>query len=472
MILFCIIVRFYNRVSEMKELQRVYSMVRDSDHMTVIMGRRRIGKTRLIEEFTKDKLHIYLFVSRKSSTMLLEEFSTILRDFYGSSPRFTRWDDLFEYILTHAEEALILVLDEFQNFRYSSPDVFSVLQKVFDRYKQRGNVHMILMGSYISLMKRIFQDSKEPLFRRSTETLHLRELNASTVLSITSDMGFSPEEGVELYSIFGGFPKYYVMLEEQGLKGKSIPEILSISFFSDFPLLRDEVKSTLIENFGANYSTYFSVLEAISEGYNTFTKIANKTGIKRDSLPKYLNTLKDDFNLITVINPVTKEKISKRGRYRISDRMVEFWFRFVFGQSTMIETGRYDVVLEKTKGSLPQFVSFTFEELVREAVRNSMNYDVVGSWWSRKGDEIDVLAVNWKKRRVLAGEVKWRNRQMSCEYLDELERKVELSGFGSFKKEFLMVSKSGFTQKCIEKMKDKGVVWWELGDVIESLRNS
>ncbi len=469
MILFGTIMKFYDRRSEMKELERIYGLSKDNMHFTVIVGRRRVGKTRLVEEFMRDKPNIYLFVSRKSSTLLLEEFSNTIRRFYGNSPHFSRWDDLFEYVLTHtapADEPLVLAIDEFQNFRYSSPEIFSILQKVYDTYKDRGNVHLIALGSYISMMKRIFQDSKEPLFGRAAEIMHLKELSAGTVLYITEDMGFSPEGSMELYSVFGGLPKYHVMLEEQGLKGKKISEILRRSFFSDFPLLRDEVKSALIEDFGANYSTYFSILEAISQGYITFTAISDKTGIKRDSLSKYIQILRDDFGLISPNTPVTEERKTKRTRYRISDNLIDFWFRFIFSQNSLIETENYEDALRNTMEGLPMFTASKFEDIVRDTVRFRLDYEECGAWWSRKGEEIDVVAISRKRNEALFGEVKWRNRKMSCKSLGNLERKVELTGLDGFERRFLMVSKSGFTEKCMEEMKEKGVLHWDLNDVM------
>ncbi len=461
--------KFYDRTAEMEELERIHDLSAGTMHMTVIVGRRRVGKTRLVEEFVGKRPHIYFFVSRKSSPMLLEDFSEAIREFFGTSPHFTRWDDLFEYIFVHSGGQMVLAIDEFQNFRYSAPEVFSILQKAYDRHKERGGVHIIALGSYISMMTKIFQDSKEPLFGRATEIMHLRELTARTVFSITSDMGFSPEEGMELYSVFGGLPKYYVMLDEQGLKGAKVPEILKKSFFSDFPLLRDEVKSMLVEDFGANYSVPFSILEAIAHGYGRFTEISDKTGIKRESLSKYIQTLRDDFGLITAISPVTKDRRSKSTRYRISDNLIDFWFRFVFSQSSLIETGNFDAALARALASLPAFVSARFEDVVRDSVRKKLGYEITGSWWSRTGEEIDVLALSRGKREALFGEVKWRNRKIACKALEDLKRKAELTGLGGSKKRYLMVSKSGFTEKCIEQMDDEGVIHWGLNDVLSLL---
>ena len=460
---------FYDRKNEMNELERIYGLSAKSMHFTVIVGRRRVGKTRLVEEFMRNEPHIYLFISRKSSTLLLEEFSAVIREFYETSPHFSRWDDLFEYIFTHADRPLILVIDEFQNFRYSAPEVFSVLQKIYDKHRSRGNVHIIAMGSYISMMKKIFQDSGEPLFGRATEIMQLKGLSAGTVFSITEDMGFSQKESMELYSVFGGLPKYYVMLEEQDLKGKKVPEVLRKAFFTDFSLLGDEVKGILVEDFGANYSTYFSILEAISQGYRTFTSISDKTGIKRESLSKYIHLLRDDFSLISPHIPVTKGTMSKNTRYRISDNLIDFWFRFVFSQSSLMETGNYGKALKKALEELPAFTSARFEEVVRQVVRSEFNYENTGSWWSRTGEEIDVVALNSSKREALFGEVKWRNRKMSCGILDDLKRKAELTGLDNFKKRYLMVSKSGFTEKCMEEMNKEVVMHWDLNDVVRMI---
>ena len=374
--------KFYNRHPELSELERINALSRDGLHVTLITGRRRVGKTRLVEEFIKGKQHIYFLITRKDEILLLEGLANSVREELGYSPSFTDWEEALEYLITRVDGDLVIVFDEFQNLSFGSPSAFSQFQKVLDGCRNEKGKHVILMGSYVSMMNRIFTGEKEPLFGRATESIRLRPLEYKHVFEVCRDLCFSEGEFLTIFSIFGGIPKYYVMIREQGLEGKDPLRVLEKAFYCDFPLLSGEVKNNLIEMFGRNYHTYFSILEAVARGHNTLTLMSNISGIKRDSLSKYIASLVDDFSILEYRVPVTERKgKSKKGRYFIRDEMTRFWFRFIWPNLTLIEQGNYRRVSEIVEMGLPMLISDKVEALVRSALVEKGRCEVAGQWW-------------------------------------------------------------------------------------------
>ena len=135
--------------------------------MLVVYGRRRVGKTRLILESLEP---MYFFVDKKTSTLLLKEFSGIVRvHSSGFVPDFSNWDDFIKFLFEYSKNKhLIVVFDEFQNFQAVDPAIFSIFQKYWDSYSDTSRILLIFVGSYTGLMKKIFIDEKEPLYGRST----------------------------------------------------------------------------------------------------------------------------------------------------------------------------------------------------------------------------------------------------------------------------------------------------------------
>jgi AAA+ ATPase superfamily predicted ATPase len=448
--------KFYDREKEIEILRGL-----KGPFMVAITGRRRVGKTRLVKEAFPDC--IYLFVSEeKSENMLVEEWlSSLEKRMYV--PEIRRVDQLVEYLLKSSEK--IIFIDEVQNLEKVNPTLLSRLQRILDENRERAR--MVFCGSYISMVNRLFTSSKSPLFGRMNMVIPLKELSFKTTTEICHDLGFDFENSIVLYSIFGGMPKYYELLEMIGKK--RISDILEQLFFTDIAPLRYEGSLVLRNELGGEYRRYFSIMEAIASGKSTLTEIANEVGMRPQTISKYIVALKDDFALIRRSIPISIEKSgkSRSGRYFLSNNFYAFWFRFVHRNSYLLEEGNYDSVMKKTLNLLPDHTGRVFEDIVRDLVRKEGIWDRVGSWWNRRGDEIDVVAYNGSKKEILFGEVKWRNRPIGCNVVDELMVKKELVEWNknNRKERFLIVSKSGFTKKCLERMDDGGIMHWDLRDV-------
>ena len=180
--------KFYNREKELQKLKDIEKSSLLSSKMTVIVGRRRIGKTKLIQEAYKK--NIYLFVSKKNEALLCEEFIIIIQDaldikIFGQILKFK---ELFEYLMDLAKiKHFTLVIDEFQEFLQINDTVYSDMQNIWDSYKESSKMNLVLSGSIYSLMKKIFEDKKEPLFGRANNKIHLKVFNVDTIKEILKD---------------------------------------------------------------------------------------------------------------------------------------------------------------------------------------------------------------------------------------------------------------------------------------------
>lgn len=457
--------RFYNRREEVAVIKNLSVLSEKHAHMLVVYGRRRVGKTRLVLESLEP---MYFFVDKKTSALLLKEFSEIVRVNSSSFvPDFSNWDDFIRFLFEYSKDRhLIAVFDEFQNFRAVDPAIFSIFQKYWDSYSDTSRILLIFVGSYIGLMKKIFIDEKEPLYGRSTAKIDLKPLNYRWVRKICIDMGFKSEEDiVKIYSTLGGTPRYYQLVESYGLD--SYESVLKSLIFGKNALLQDEVRQILINEFGKNYATYFSILEAVSLGKNTLKEISDTTGIPMNSLGKYLNELASTFDITERREPLLGGK--KMGRYFIKDHTVRFWFRFVNPNISFLESGRYEIALEKTISYLPSFVGRAFEDIVTEIAFDNLPFKAsgIGRWWNRRGDEIDIVAVNEQTREILFGEVKWTNKTAGYDIMERLKKKKALVKWhnGERKEYYLVVSKSGFTPELREIMESESVIGWDMQDI-------
>lgn len=189
--------KFTDRKTELKLLNATRKMSESkSSQMTVVVGRRRIGKTRLIIESLKKEKYLYFFVARKDERLLCEEFSEQIRATLGLNVygEITRFPDIFGLLLDYTErEPLTLVIDEFQEFNRINPAVYSEIQDLWDRKKDRTKMNLILSGSVYSLMKKIFESNKEPLFGRANERLYVRPFTVDTLKTIISE--YNPHYG-------------------------------------------------------------------------------------------------------------------------------------------------------------------------------------------------------------------------------------------------------------------------------------
>ncbi|MCG7850274.1 MAG: ATP-binding protein [ANME-2 cluster archaeon] len=460
---------FYNRNKELQAIKDLADLSKKHAHMLVLFGRRRVGKTRLVMESLDS---VYFFVGKKTSPLLLREFSDILKnELTGFVPDFSNWDDFVRFLFAYSQEHHIsVVFDEFQNFEYVDPAIFSIFQKYWDMHHNNTPILLVFVGSYIGLMKKIFINAKEPLYGRATARIDLKPLSYKYTRQVCKDLGFTQEDDiVTLYSTFGGVPRYYQLIADYGLT--TYEDVIRTLLLSENAVLKDEVRQILISEFGNNYTTYFSVLEAISSGKGTLKEISDITGIEMKSLSRYLHDLVNTFEIVERRGPVLKG--TKMGRYVIKDQMIRFWFRFINPNLSFIESGKYDLIFEKVKASLQSFIGPVFEDIARDIVFEGLPFPPVkmGAWWNRRGDEIDIAVLGEKPYMILLGEVKWNSRLLGVQEIKKLlDKRALVDWYNDVRKEhFVMVSKAGFTYAARRFMDEEGVVGMDMNELVERL---
>ncbi|MDE5785946.1 MAG: ATP-binding protein [Duncaniella sp.] len=362
--------KFYNRHTEIAELHRIeqLSFTRNS-RMTVLTGRRRIGKTSLIKKAfeNSDTPMLYFFTARKAEAVLVEDFVIEIRhklnvyvpDGLQSVVAVIR--HLLEIAKT---TCFTLVIDEFQEFQNINPAIFSDLQNLWDTYRSDTKMNLVLSGSVLSMMKKIFTDSHEPLFGRADNIINLKPFRIEVIKEILHDYNpdYSNEDLLALYSITGGVPKYIELFCDNGYVNAE--SILRYTTSNMSPFI-EEGRNLLITEFGRDYGTYFSILLAISEGKNTQAEIT--TALGNQPIGGHLERLEKTFNIISKFRPIFSKEGSKNTvRFRISDLFLQFWFRFIESNRPMVELDNYEDLTNLLLSQYPTYSGYTLERFFRQ----------------------------------------------------------------------------------------------------------
>ncbi|MBS6237951.1 MAG: ATP-binding protein [Bacteroides sp.] len=423
--------RFYDRTNELAELQRINKLsFNDHSRLTVVTGRRRIGKTSLIMRSVEDSPTVYLFVGRKNEATLCAEFIPViaqsLETFVPNEIRTFR--SLFQYLMELAvNRAFNLVIDEFQEFYNINESVYSDMQNLWDQYRRKSRMNLIVSGSIYSLMQKIFQNSKEPLFGRADNIIKLSAFSLTTLKEIIHDHrpDYSNDDLLALYAFTGGVPKYVELFCDNG--ALSVDEMINFMIRENSPFI-DEGKNLLVEEFGKNYATYFSILSAISGGINTQPEIEAALGNK--SIGGQIKRLIEDYNIIVRKRPILAKEGSQTVRYEIQDNFIRFWFNYFDRHRSLIEIKNFVGLQAIIKADYPTYSGKMLEEYFKQKFAESFQYRAIGSWWdTRNGqDEIDIVALKLEKKQAVVAEVKRQKKNFKPELLaakvEHLKRKL------------------------------------------------
>ncbi|WP_020613532.1 ATP-binding protein [Sediminispirochaeta bajacaliforniensis] len=427
--------KFYARERELEILETQYKQVRDTSIMTVITGRRRIGKTSLSKLYSKGKKTLYLFVSKKDEVLLCEEFTQAIKEkfdipIYGNVRRFK---DVFKIIMDIGQnEKIVVILDEFQEFFQINRSVYSDVQNVWDQYKDTSNIHLICIGSVYSLMTKIFKDSKEPLFGRADRVMYLKPFPPHVIKEILEDENRYSNENLFInYLLTGGVPRYQEILLAN--KKFSEEEILRFYFEVDSPFI-EEGRTILIEEFGKEYGTYFSILELLSEGRTSRSEIES---ILEKDIGGYLEKLVTDYNIVGKIKPIGAKPTGRIQKYCISDNFLKFWFRYVYKYRTAIENNNYEYIRNKLKETLKSYSGPILEKLYQEIYRNSGKYMEIGNYWEKGNqNEIDIVCIDELNKRIKMAEVKLNKDKINITELKEKSQNL-IKNYKEYEKEYI-----------------------------------
>lgn len=398
--------KFYNREYELKILRQIESLSHEEAQMTVMVGRRRIGKTQLLLKATEESPTLYFFITRKAESLLcqdfIEEVQTKLNIPVGD---YTSIGKLFQHLMLLSKKyPFNLIIDEFQEIDRINPSVFGEIQKIWDLNRGESRMNLLISGSIYSLMHKIFENNKEPLFSRAGRIIRLRPFKVSVLKQILSDFhpDYTPDDLLALYTFTGGVAWYVELL----MKNKAFTRSKMIKFITEEnSLFLNEGKNILIEEFGKEYTIYFSILECIARGLTTRGDI--ETALNGMELGGYLSRLEKDFSVIAQRRPIFARPSSKQVKYIIEDNFLSFWFRFIYKYQNYIEAGSFEYLRKIVERDYPTFSGLMLERYFKEKYRESGEYTSIGGFWDRKGEnEIDLIAANELEHTVEIAEIK------------------------------------------------------------------
>lgn len=462
---------FIGREKELADLEELYSQ--DKFQLFVLYGRRRVGKTTLLNEFCKRKAAIFYSAEQSNNKLNLEKFSSHVFDFYGESnlEPFSSWSNALSYIDERQKnQKLILVIDEFPYLVKKNKALLSELQHLIDHKLTNGKLFIILCGSYMGFMEKEVLGSKSPLFGRRTAQLHMKPFNYQTSAKFLD--GFSDTEKLELYGAYGGTPLYLQQINanesfEENIK-RTYLKVTSYLYEEALLLLRQEVQEP---------GVYSAIIEAIASGYTKANEISTKTGEDSAKCLKYIKTL-CELGILHKETPFGEKESARKTIYGISDFMFRFWYRYVFANRTLIETGAQQAVwVKRIEPDYNSFMGLVFEKVCMDYLseRNAKGelpilFTSVGRWWGTNSithgqEEIDLVASDGKD--YIFGECKWRNEKLDISVLHELKAKADIFNRDRKNTYYVLFSKSGFTGAVINEAKiDKSVMLVDLNEIM------
>jgi Predicted ATPase (AAA+ superfamily) len=411
--------RFFDREQEFEKLRKIDERSHDIAQFTIMIGRRRIGKTELMKKFYEGKTLLNFFVARKAESDLCDIFIKEIRSKLNV-PIFqsgvTSFATVFKYIMELSQsQHITLFIDEFQDFYRVNPSIYSDMQNIWDTYKGKAHINLIVAGSVNSLMNKIFKDKKEPLFGRQTDIMHIRPFKPSVLKKIMAEYchEYKKSDLLALYTLTGGVAKYVELFVDQ----KKFTERSMLNrFFERDSYFLSEGKNMLVDEFGKDYGIYFSILTLIAQGKNTRSEIENFLDVKE--LSGYLKKLTEDYGLIRKLQPLYEKSTNKNVHYTIEDQFLKFWFRFVYKYTHIIEAGGNDKLKIIAERDFTTVSGKALESYFLEVLKESGNYTRLGYWHDRKGEnEIDIIAEDELEKKVEFIEVKRQSTNFDADVL-------------------------------------------------------
>lgn len=457
--------RFVDRQAELTRLRGCYES--DEADMVVIFGRRRLGKTELVQQSLADRDDVVFYQATETTPQVqLDEFVDVAAEPFPGVDRIKQeWESLFGYL---AERNAVVVLDEFPYLIDADESLPSVVQRLWDQEIQDTAATFVLVGSSISMMEEATLLGNSPLYGRFTEKIDLRQLDFDAARAFFPD-SYTPEEQVFAWGVFGGTPYYLDGVELD----RDLGTVIQRSILSQQGFLHNEPEYVLRTEL-TEPNRYFAILKAIAAGNTTANEIAGAVGIDGKQISTYTQKL-ERLRLVEREVPVTEDKTkSRRGRYRILDPLFRFWFRFVYGNEDRYERlgdDAYETVIET---EMADFVSREFESLCQNALPAlypGETFVDIDRWWY-KGHEVDIVGLT-DDGTMVAGECKFTSSPLDYGAFASLEEHADEIRWspdsGNVKRKYALFARSGFTQSVREAASERDDLrLFDLGEIVES----
>ncbi|MCL2312598.1 MAG: ATP-binding protein [Firmicutes bacterium] len=447
---------FIGREKELKELNRLYKT--NKFQFAVIYGRRRVGKTALINEFIKDKDAIVFTGLEIDAQTNLENLSKNIFEFENlgdSAPIFGDFQLALEYVYKLSQKKrIVFVIDEYPYLAKSYPGISSILQVQIDHKFKNKNIFLIFCGSSMSFMEKQVLGYRSPLYGRRTAQFKIKPFEFFESNKFFKKFG--PQDLAVIYGVTGGVPQYLSQMDD----ALTLEENIKNAFLSPSAFLFEK-PTNLLKQEVRDPTTYNAVIKAIATGCSRNSEIANKVNISTSACSEYLNNLVD-LGIVKKEIPIVKVTYQK-AIYVLEDGMFKFWYRFIPGNLQQIQRGFPDKAYKRIEPQIPSFMGKVFEDICGQYLwkllleeKAPIDFENVSRWWGsdpvKKCEvEIDIIA-NESNESAIFAECKWTNEKLDLSTIENLIEKSELFRYKN--RYFYLFSKSGFTKACIDKAKE------------------
>jgi AAA+ ATPase superfamily predicted ATPase len=419
---------FIDRETELASLEKAYTS--PNAEFFVVYGRRRLGKTRLLREFIKDKPAIYFLATEEREEQNREFFKNLVAEKTDNellaSTKPERWEPIFKCIKNwEPGKKKCLVIDEFQYIGLANPAFPSILQRIWDLSLCEDNIFLILCGSLVSMMRSQTLNYSAPLYGRQTGQIRMKQIPFSFYTDFMP--GKKRKTLIEYYAVTGGVPHYIELFK----KSKSLLDGVRNLLLNTGGTLYNE-PDFIIRHEVSSVSVYFSILRIIAEGNRKLSAIASRMGVKQSDLSSYISGL-IELDILEREVPITEEfpEKSRMGMYRFKDNFMNFWFKYIYPNRTYIESGETAKVERQLKTNFIDYhAAFVYEDVCREFLfKNAeafpwkLDIERAGRWWN-KNTKIDILALDTTGCNAVFCECKFRRKPIGIEVLHELEAKA------------------------------------------------
>lgn len=451
---------FIGRERELATLNKLYAS--NKFEFTVIYGRRRVGKTALINQFIEGKNAIYFMGVESNAKQNLENFSKSIIEYntgIETETSFLSFQAALEYVFKLSEkERLILAIDEYPYVARSSKSLASTLQLLMDKYKDSSKLMLILCGSSMSYMEDHVLAYKAPLYGRRTAQMKIVPFDFEETCHYFQN--FSDEDKALIYGIVGGTPQYLLQMNDK----LSVKDNIKNTYLNSTSALFEEPENLLKQEV-REPALYNAIITAIATGASRMSEISNKVGEDTNVCSTYVKNLVS-LGIIQKETPYG-EKASRKSIYSIEDNMFRFWYRFVPENNSIIARGAADLAYKRIEPFLSDYMGKVFEEICKQYLwklllsgKCPVEFSSLGRWWGndpveKRQAEIDIIAEQ-DKSTALFGECKWTNAKVDLGVLETLVKRSELFLYKEVY--YYLFAKSGFTKGCIERANEMGNV--------------
>lgn len=440
--------KFYDRKREIEFLSE--KLKSDKFEFGYLLWKRRVWKTTLVKHLLENVLKkdfLYIFVEKSDLNLFLEKQEKYIYAKFWIKYNFESIDDFLDFYFKQ-NSFNVIIFDEFQNFWSIDKSIFSTFQKKIDEYSVISNKKIVVLGSIQSLMIKIFEDIKEPLYKRSTFSIFLKEFDINTQIEILNDFAktsFSKEMFLDLYAIFWWVPYYFKSLEGMDFTNYSLSQVLSKLFFDDFAILRNEWKELLIEEFWQKYKRFFAILEAISIWKNKRNEIMDFSKLWTWEIDIYLKELREIYDIIAVDYPLFESQ-TNISKYKIKDNFLNFWFNFIYHNNQKFQLWLYDVIIKSLLNDWNAYLWLKLEDFVKQYLieqnkiwKLEFIFTHIWYWRDRNNNELDLIYTD-DEENICFVEIKLNSNRINKSEIYQFNQSIEafLNKYPKFKSKHIL----------------------------------